>query len=304
MSRKKALGSGLDALLGERLDLAMSGGKNEGHDGVSLIHIDKIKPNPEQPREHFDEESLAELAESIRQQGVLQPILAEERADGTYTLIAGERRWKASRLAHLENIPAIIRRFTHRQKLEIALVENVQRDNLTALEEARAYSQLMNVLGLSQQDVADRVGKKRSTVANSLRLLKLPERMKTAIDTGDISAGHARALLAVMNPADQELLFDRIMEQALSVRNAEVMAGDMNRGYRGAKKVKTREPLGKRERNSELGHIEQEFIEIFGTKVLFKGSISRGKIEISWFNPGDLERIYALIVGRESKYIK
>jgi len=294
--KKKALGSGLDALLGEGLDLTISGEKNDGQ--VRLVHIDKIKPNPEQPREYFDEETLAELAESIRQQGVLQPILAEEREDGTYTLIAGERRLKASKLARLEKIPAIIREFASEQKLEITLVENIQRDNLTPLEEARAYRQLIDVLGLSQQDMADRVGKKRSTVANSLRLLKLPDKMKEAIDVRDISAGHARALLTVMNPADQELLFNRIIEKSLSVRNAEAMADDMNRGYRGTKKAKAKEPLKNEGNNPELRDIEQKFVEALGTKVLLKGSLYRGKVEISWFDREDLERIYALIVKR------
>jgi len=297
VSKKKALGSGIDALMGEGFKLAISSRGNG--EGVSFIHIDKIKPNPGQSREHFDMDTLAELAESIKQQGVLQPILAEEGDDGTYTLIAGERRLKAGKIAHLETIPAIVRNFTPEQKLEIALVENIQRDNLTPLEEARAYRQIMDVLGLSQQDVADRVGKKRPTVANSLRLLKLPDKMKEAIDMGNVSAGHARALLAVVNPADQELLFDRIIEHSLSVRNAEVMAGDMNRGYRGTKQAEAKLPPQSPEKNSELKDIEQRFVEALGTKVLLKGSVYRGKIEISWFDRGDLERIYALIVGRD-----
>jgi len=290
VSKKKALGSGVDALLGKGFDLAVASGKND--DGVNLIHIDKIRPNPKQPREHFDEETLAELAESIRQQGILQPIIAEEREDGTYTLVAGERRWKAGKLAQLETIPAIIRDFTSEQKLEIALVENIQRDNLTPLEEARAYRNLMDALGLSQQDVADRVGKKRSTIANSLRLLKLPDKMKKAIDIGSISAGHARTLLAIINPSDQKLLFDRITKRSLSVRDAEVMANDMNRGYRGERKEKTKTSP----RDPELRAIEQNFIEALGTRVILKGSVYRGKIEISWFDREDLERIYALIV--------
>jgi len=298
VSRKKALGSGIDALLGEELNMAMSPGENE--DGVSLIHIDKIRPNPKQPREHFDMETLTELAESIRQQGVLQPILAEEAADGTYTLIAGERRWKASKIAHLETIPAIVREFTPEQKLEFALVENIQRDDLTPLEEARAYRHLMDIVGLSQQDVANRVGKKRPTVANSLRLLKLPDKMKKAIDRRDINAGHARALLAVVNPADQEILFDRVIKRSLSVREAELMAVDMNRGYRGEKKIEKKVSPPHSERDLEIKAIEQKFVEVLGTKVLLKGSISRGRIEISWFDRGDLERIYALIVGRET----
>jgi len=299
VSKKKALGSGIDALLGESVDFAITGEESLGK--VSFIHIDRIKPNPKQPREHLDEGTLSELAESISKQGVLQPILAEKEANGTYTLIAGERRWKASKLANLETIPAIVRNFAPEQKLEIALVENIQRDNLSPMEEARAYHHLMGIAGLSQQELAGRVGKKRSTVANSLRLLKLPDKMRKAVDKGDISAGHARALLAVINPADQELLFHRIIEGSLSVRDAEAMAGDMNRGNRVKKKPKPNPPPDALAREPEISSIEQRLIEILGTKVSLKGSLSRGKIEISWFDRGDLERIYTLIVEGESK---
>ena len=298
MSKKRALGQGLDALLGDGINLTddESGGAAAE---VRQVSIDFLKPNPDQPRERFDPETLKELAESIRQQGVIQPILVEQRTDGGFMIIAGERRWKASRQAGLDEVPVIVRTFTAEQKLEIALIENVQREDLTPLEEARAYRHLMDVLGLSQQDVADKVGKKRSTVANSLRLLKLPESMRDAVESGQLSAGHARALLSVTNPADQELLFQRILVRGLSVREAEVTATEMNRGHRGSGSSRTGKPEVKRSRDPEIDRLEQEFIEILGTKVSLKGDVSKGRMEISWFSRDDLDRIYSRLIPRD-----
>lgn len=295
--KRKALGSGLDALLGGDLSLNVSDTSYGSSNGIRNIPVDKLKPNPDQPRERFDQDALAELAESIRQQGVIQPILAEERADGSFMLIAGERRWRASKLAGLDEVPVIIREFSPEQKLEIALVENVQREDLTPMEEARAYRHIMDAMGLSQQDVADKVGKKRSTVANSLRLLKLPENMRNAIEKGQISAGHARALLAVTNPADQELLFSKILNLSLSVREAEVTATEMNRGHKGNERPKALKNSRMQDRDPEIDNLEQRFIEALGTKVSMKGSLSKGKLEISWFSRDDLDRIYELLIS-------
>ena len=298
-SKKKALGSGLDALLSGDISLTLPETGSERGNSIRTLPVDKLKPNPDQPRERFDKDAMAELAESIRQQGVIQPILAEERADGSFILIAGERRWRASKLAGLDEVPVIVRNFSPEQKLEIALVENVQREDLTPMEEARAYRHIMDAMGLSQQDVADKVGKKRSTVANSLRLLKLPENMRNAVETGQLSAGHARALLAVTNPADQELLFSKILNQSLSVRDAEAMATEMNRGHKGNGKPKSVKNIRLQNRDPEIENLEQRFIEALGTKVSMKGSLSKGKLEISWFNRDDLDRIYELLISGE-----
>ena len=300
-SRKKALGSGLDALLGEEINLNETGSVDADIEGIRYVSITLINPNPDQPREHFSEESLKELAESIKQQGIIQPILAESRVDGSYLIIAGERRWRAAKLAGLEELPVIVRDFSPEQKLEIALVENVQREDLTAMEEARAYRHLMDELNLTQQEVADKVGKQRSTVANSLRLLKLPENMRTAVEEGKLSAGHARALLAVTNPADQELLFSRIMNLSLSVRDAEATATEMNRGHRGNEKTENSNKKSKTERDPEIENLEQRFIEALGTKVSLKGSLSRGRMEVSWFNRDDLDRIFELLISGKSE---
>jgi ParB family chromosome partitioning protein len=294
--RKKALGSGLDALLGEEISLTETGIGTVPSGGIQTLSLDQLKPNPDQPREHFNQESLSELAESIRQQGIIQPILAESRVDGSFLLVAGERRWRAAKLAGLEDVPVIVRDFSPEQKLEIALVENVQREDLTPMEEARAYRHLMDALNLSQQEVADKVGKKRSTVANSLRLLKLPENMRTAVENGNLTAGHARALLAVTNPADQELLFNRILSLSLSVRDAEATATEMNRGHKGNEKPKKSKNSQSSDRDPEIDSLEQRFIEALGTKVSMKGNLSRGRIEISWFSRDDLDRIYELLI--------
>ncbi len=287
----------MDALLGEDISLSNPVSGISANEGIRFLSLDQLKPNPDQPREHFNRESLAELAESIRQQGIIQPILAESRADGGYMLIAGERRWRAAELAGLNEVPVIVRDFSPEQKLEIALVENVQREDLTPMEEARAYRHLMDALGLSQQEVADKVGKKRSTVANSLRLLKLPETMRAAVEEGKLTAGHARALLAVTNPADQELLFSKILSLSLSVRDAEATATEMNRGHKGNEKPKASKTRRTQDRDPEIDSLEQRFIEVLGTKVSMKGNLARGRLEISWFSRDDLDRIYELLIN-------
>lgn len=298
MAKKKALGQGLDALLGGDIDLNVDVPEATiGIEGVRNIGLKKLIPNPDQPRGHFDNETLEELAESIRQQGVIQPILAEDAGDGTFLIIAGERRWRAGQIAGLDEVPVIVRDFTLEQKLEIALVENIQREDLSPMEEARAYHHLMDALNLSQQDVADKVGKKRSTVANALRLLKLPEPMKDAIEKGDLSAGHARAILSVTNPADQDLLFNRIIARGLSVRAAESMSGEMNRGHRDGEGRKPAKSPAPKALDPELSALEQKFIEALGTRVTLKGSLKKGKMEVSWFNADDLDRIYEILTG-------
>jgi len=295
VSNRRALGQGLDALLGSDIDI--SAVQTSVPQGIRMIAISQLVPNPDQPREKFDVETLAELADSILQQGVIQPILAEERSDGRFVIVAGERRWRASLQAGLTEIPAIVRSLTEKQKLEISLVENIQREDLSAIEEARAYHRLMEVLGLSQQEVADRVGKNRSTVSNSIRLLKLPEKMKEAVKTGQMSAGHARALLAITNPADQELLFAEIIGHGYSVRESEALAIEMNRGH-GDKRI-VEKPI--KQRDPEIDRLEQQLIESLGTKVIMKGNLERGRMEISWFNQEDLTRIYEIVVADEKR---
>jgi ParB family chromosome partitioning protein len=284
---KKTLGKGIDALLGEAEGAASS--------PVSELPLSALSPNPEQPRREFDDASLRELADSIRERGVLQPILAEAHGDGAYVIVAGERRVRAARLAGLQKIPVVVREFTQQEKLEIALIENVQREDLTPIEEARAYRRLMDLADLSQEQVALKVGKERSTIANSLRLLKLPEEAQDALAKGSISAGHARALLMLVNPSDQQVLLKRIVEAGISVREAESMAAALNKGKKGTVRPGRGGGAAVSRREPEARDIEQRLIEKLGTKVELKGSVKKGRIEISYFSAEDLERLLDLL---------
>ena len=231
---KRALGKGIGALIGETED-----GRQKNASTVE-VPIGSLKPNPSQPRRSFRDASLAELAESIRRRGVLQPVLVEE-VGGGYQIVAGERRVRAAKLAGLDRVPVLVRSFSPDERLEVALIENLQREDLTPIEEAKAYRELMDARDLTQEQVAAKVGKDRTTVTNSLRLLKLPQKVQDAVEKGDLSAGHARALLAVTNPADQELLFARVLARGLSVRETEQAAQALNQGKRG----KAKKPPGR-----------------------------------------------------------
>jgi len=288
---KKALGRGIDALL--------SGGDGdaglETHAGVEHVPISQLRPNPNQPRKDFNPDSLAELAQSIKQKGIIQPVLVEDTGDG-FLIIAGERRYRAAQMAGLTEIPVLVREFSDDDKLEIALIENLQREDLNPIEEAIAYKRLLDEKGLNQDEVADRVGKNRSTVANSLRLLKLPQDMQNSLAKGEISAGHARAILSVLNPSDQRILFSRIMQDGLSVREAEFQAGELNKGRRPVPLKEKSEAMHPQQDQPELADIEQKLIDALGTKVSIKGSMRHGKIEIAYYSMDDLERILEIIV--------
>jgi len=279
---KKALGKGIDALLGDP-------GRPDSS-AIAEVRLSLLKPNPHQPRQEFSDASLRELADSILEKGVLQPILAEADSAGAYFIVAGERRVRAARLAGLEKIPVIVRQFSAQEKLEIALIENVQREDLTPIEQGRAYKRLMEMANLSQEQIALKVGKDRSTVANTLRLLKLPPEAQDALSRGSITAGHARALLMLMNPSDQQLLLRRMVESGISVREAEDMAASLNKGKKGV--VKTgRAGTAAALNVPELREIEQKLIEKLGTKVEVHGTTAKGRIEISYFSAEDLERL-------------
>lgn len=303
MAKIGGLGRGLDALLDEQDNERKSepAADQSGLAGTELfVNPALLKPNPHQPRREFDEEALKELADSIREHGIIQPIVAEDAGDGTYYIIAGERRTRAARLAGLTKVPVVLKKYSDERKLEIALIENIQRENLNPVEEAQAYHQLMTLGNLSQEEAAARVGKNRSTVANSLRLLKLPEDMTSSLASGQITPGHARAILSVLNPADQRILFGRILGNGLSVRETERLAAELNGGIRAggaqskqAKKgAQADQPSAK---DAAVRAIEQKFIDILGTKVAVKGNLDKGTIEIAYFSRADLDRVYELI---------
>lgn len=289
---KKALGRGIDALFRETPRESTAGSAGAASTGLSSIPVDRIVASPDQPRREFDEAAIKELAESIKRKGVLQPIIVAPAGEG-YTIVAGERRWRAARLAGIANIPAVVRDVTEQERLEIALIENLQREDLDPMEEARAYRHLMDVGHASQEEVAHLVGKDRSTVANSLRLLKLPEDAQAALSRRELSPGHARAVLSVVNPGDQTALLERVLRQGLSVRQAEELAGRMNDGGR-AKSKKKRDPA--RRRDVALQEVEKELFDRLGTKVQIKGDRKRGCIEVSYFSADDLDRIIEIIV--------
>jgi ParB family transcriptional regulator, chromosome partitioning protein len=284
---KRALGKGIGALLGEDEKPDLS--------SVAEVPLAALKANPEQPRQEFGDAALRELADSIKEKGILQPILAEAAGDGSYTIIAGERRVRAARLAGLKTIPVVVRQFSDEEKLEIALIENVQREDLTPIEEALAYRRLMEMANLSQEQIAVKVGKDRSTVANTLRLLKLPEEAREALSRAEITPGHARALLTLVNPSDQKLLLRRIVEKGISVREAEEMANQLNKGKKGASKKGHAGAEAPAAKIPEARDIEQKLIEKLGTKVELKGTGKKGRIEISYFSTDELERILEIL---------
>lgn len=286
---KRGLGRGLDALMGERPAPAAG--------APSELALDEIDAGGEQPRRRFVDETIEELAQSIASHGVLQPILVEP-AGGRYRIIAGERRFRAARRAGLQRIPAVVRSSGDDERLTLALVENIQREDLTPMEEAQAYRRIIEVSGVSQEELAGRVGKHRSTIANSLRLLGLPVEVQNALADGTITAGHARALLMIPDPDERQRLFKRIARY--SVREAEAYAARVrNREKRnsagGAAGNRQEQPPA----DPHLRELEQRLIDTLGTKVAVTGSVQRGKIEISFFNSEDLDRLGELLLGRE-----
>ncbi|MBN1797076.1 MAG: ParB/RepB/Spo0J family partition protein [Spirochaetales bacterium] len=282
---KKALGKGIEALL-------QSTQNKELEKTLGEIDIGLIKPNPNQPRKLFSDQSLQELAASIKEKGVLQPILVEKANDNTFLIIAGERRFRAAKIAGLSKIPIIMKDFSETEKLEISLIENIQREDLTPIEEAEAYKNLLELTQVSQEELASHLGKNRSTIANSIRLLKLPRTMQDSLQKGDITAGHARAILAIDEAAGQLILFNSIISKALSVREAEAMAAKLQTQ---TKEIEQKQQEKKSIKIPELEEIKEKFINVLGTKISIKGSLNKGKIEIAYYSADDLDRIYEII---------
>lgn len=294
----KALGKGLEALLQSGLDdidPVNNGDNGENKIIENYIDISMIYANPDQPRKEFKEEALQELADSIKEIGIIQPVIVEKK-NGKYEIVAGERRYRASKLAGLKKIPVIEKSFSEEEKYEIALIENIQREDLSPIEEAKAYLQLINNYNLSQEALSKKLGKKRSTIANSLRLLKMPQDMQNALNNGEISAGHARSILSVVNPADQRILFNRILTGGLSVRESEKQSSELNKGIRLKSDSSKKDDKLLKKKNPDVMGVEQKFIDALGTKVNLNGNLAKGKIEITYFSKEDLERIFEIIV--------
>ncbi len=306
MAKTFGLGKGLGALMMEegvddtseekKSSRKLPAGVEADENGQLWIKASLLKPNPHQPRQDFDEDSLAELAESIRTHGILQAITVEDSLDGYFYIIAGERRTKAAILAGLEKVPVQLRHFDDDKKLEIALIENIQRSDLNAIEEALAYRKLMQLSGITQEEVAQRVGKKRTTITNALRLLDLPEDIQSGVVSGQISAGHARAILSVEDNMDRHILFGKIVGGNMTVREAENAAQEMKNGGKASRKSTKPVAVTLRAQDPDIASIEEKFREALGTKVVLKGDLNGGTLQIEYYSAQDLDRLYSLIV--------
>ncbi len=288
----KGLGKGLDTLIPVTLDTKSADHKNtaEKKEPDTIVKITKIEPNREQPRKNFDEDALQELADSIKQFGLLQPILVQDRKT-YYEIIAGERRWRAAKLAGLKEVPVIIRDYTEQEIVEISLIENIQREDLNPIEEALAYKRLLSEFNLKQDEVAERVSKSRTAVTNSIRLLKLCDKVQQMIIDDMISTGHARALISIDNPEEQYNIAQKIFDEKLSVRDVEKLVKNLN---------KPEKPKKEKEEDKSLEviyqDVEEKLKQALGTKVAIasKGNGS-GKIEIEFYSHDDLEKIIGLL---------
>lgn len=284
MARKTGLGRGLEALIptGEPLP----------GEGINLVPVERIKPNPRQPRSIFDPEELQGLVESIRQHGVLQPlILTQDENSGEYTLIAGQRRLLAASQAGLRTVPALVRQASEQQRLELALIENVQRADLSPLETAEAYRQLSDEFSLSHEEIAAQVGKSRAAITNTLRLLKLPQAVRQALSDGRISEGHARALLSLPTPQSQVAALQTILNKDLNVRHTELLVRTLS-GERPPSRSKTAPA-------PEVRDLEERLRTRLGTRVSLKRRQKGGSVVIYYYSDEELEALLALLMGQQ-----
>ncbi len=276
-----ALGRGLDALI------STEEVRTQGSSSVGEVEVSKIRANPNQPRREFDEQALRELADSIKEIGLVQPVTLRKMDDGTYTIIAGERRWRACQMAGITGIQAYIRTADDENMMEMALVENIQREDLNSMEIALAYQHLLEQYGMTQERLAEKVGKNRSTVTNYLRLLKLPAPIQVALERRELDMGHARALLSLPSPSQQNMMFEEIKEQGLSVRQVEKRVSELLGAKKTAKPKKTSKSA-----TAQYKELRKELSNIFNAKVQFtctdKG---RGRISIPFTSEKDLLRL-------------
>ena len=301
---RKALGRGLNALLPAKaaapkaeVPPPAAGG---GFAGIQEIELDKISPNPEQPRTLFDDQNLQELAQSIREHGIIQPLVIQQVEDERYHLIAGERRWRAARIAGLEKVPVVLRHYSKERLLEVALIENLQREDLNPIEVAKALNRLATEYKLNHDDIAKRTGKDRTTVANLIRLLRLPEEVQTLVKERRLAMGHARALLALEDPEKQIDFAERAAAQGLSVREVERLVNDAtstrpdrNKGH------DPEEPAPPDAKDPNIAYAERSLEAVLGTRVrLVVTSFGKGKIEIDYFSEEELNRLYSMFMEK------
>lgn len=302
--KRNGLGKGLDSLIPDKSDKATKKTANienradsekkkdekVSESGEILVKINQVEPNRDQPRKEFDEDALLELADSIKQFGILQPLLVQKKKD-YYEIIAGERRWRAAKLAGIKEVPVVIKAYTDQEILEISLIENIQRENLNPIEEAMAFKRLLEEFNLKQDEVAERVSKSRTAVTNSMRLLKLSERVQQMIVDDMITTGHARALLAIDDEEQQYMIANKIFDEKLSVRETEKLVKTL-------KNPKKEQKVEKVEHTFIYDNLEEKMKNIIGTKVNVSPKANgKGKIEIEYYSEEELERIFDLIMS-------
>ena len=300
--KRNGLGKGLDSLIPNKSSKPSPEKENSNSKKVEkttstgeiLVKINEVEPNREQPRKDFDEDALMELADSIKQFGILQPLIVQKKKD-YYEIIAGERRWRAAKLAGVKEVPIIVKEYTNQEIVEISLIENIQRENLNPIEEAMAYKRLLEEFNLKQDEVAERVSKSRTAVTNSMRLLKLSDRVQQMIIDDMISTGHARALLAIDDEEQQYMLANKIFDEKLSVRETEKLVKSLKNPKKEVKKPK-------QEHMFVYNNLEEHMKNIIGTKVSVSPKANgKGKIEIEYYSEEELERIYDLIMSIHTK---
>ncbi|MBI5187532.1 MAG: ParB/RepB/Spo0J family partition protein [Nitrospirae bacterium] len=275
---KMALGKGLEALIPEK------------GEEILYLDIDRIFPGEQQPRKVFKDATLKELSASIKERGVIQPIIVSRVGDGTFRLVTGERRWRAANLAGLKKIPALIKDVASRDSFEIALIENIQREDLNPIETAEAFNRLINEFNLTQEELSDRVGKDRATVANYLRLLKLPEEVKALINNGSLSIGHAKAILTIDGRANQIEAAKKIIKKGLSVREAEALSKRLS-------SPPALRPTPYASKDPQITSLEEKLIRNLGTKVRILHKGKKGKIEIEYYSLEELDRLLEILMG-------
>jgi ParB family transcriptional regulator, chromosome partitioning protein len=286
---RTGLGKGLGALIN-------SNDEEDNNNYIKEVSINKIEPNINQPRKNFDDEKLKALSESIKQHGVVQPIIVNKEND-LYRIVAGERRWRAARIAGLVTIPVIIKELSNKQYMEIALIENLQREDLNPIEEAEAYNRLINEYGLTQEEISASVGKSRSAIANSVRLLMLDEKIKHLLINNEITSGHARAVLSIEDTENRHKALEEIVNKNLNVRQAELIVKHFS------KKGKTDKNISvQKKKNEHFEAIEEKFKNVFGTKVKLVPGKNRGKITIEYYSNQELERIIELVDTINNSY--
>lgn len=283
--KRRSLGRGLDSLIPKNLETESA--------GYQMVSTDLLKPNASQPRKHFEQSALEELAESIRENGVIQPLIVRKE-NGVFEIVAGERRWRAAKIAKLEKLPVVIRIATDQDVAELTLIENIQREDLNPIEEAAAYEKLAERFGLTHDEIAKKTGKNRSVVTNQLRLLRLSQKAKEALVSGAITVGHARALLAALSPQEMDSLLGEVVKKDLTVRATEALVKKRNRSAQ----LPPEPTSDKVEEDIFTKDLTEQIAGRFSTKVKISSNKKRGKIEIEYYSPEELERIVGILLSR------